>query len=122
MGRDIVSLIEQKRSGFSKGQLRIAKFITENSEKAAFMTASRLGQKAGVSESTVVRFASDLGFEGYPEMRKSLQEMIRNRLTSLQRIEVSKSIIGTKDTLTAILNSDMEKDNADAGHGGQATV
>ncbi len=109
MSRDIVSLIEQKRSGFSKGQLRIAKFITENSEKAAFMTASKLGQKVGVSESTVVRFASDLGFDGYPEMRKALQEMIRNRLTSLQRIEVAKSTIGTKDTLTAIFNADMEK-------------
>ncbi len=109
MGKDIVALIEQKRGGFSKGQLRIAKFITENSEKAAFMTASRLGQKAGVSESTVVRFASELGFEGYPEMRRALQEMIRSRLTSLQRIEVAKTIIGGRDTLTAILNSDMEK-------------
>ncbi len=109
MGRDILSIIEQTRSSFSKGQLRIARFISENSEKAAFMTASKLGQKVGVSESTVVRFASDLGFDGYPEMRKALQEMIRNRLTSLQRIEVSKSIIGTKDSLTAILNSDIEK-------------
>jgi DNA-binding MurR/RpiR family transcriptional regulator len=109
MNRDIISIIEQNRSSYSKGQLRIAKYIIENSEKAAFMTASKLGQKAGVSESTVVRFASELGYEGYPELRRALQEMIRNRLTSLQRIEVAKSIIGTKDTLTAILNSDMEK-------------
>ncbi len=109
MGRDILSLMEQKRGDFSKGQLKIARFIAENSEKAAFMTASKLGQKVGVSESTVVRFASDLGFDGYPELRKALQDMIRNRLTSLQRIEVAKSIMGTKDSLTAILNSDMEK-------------
>jgi DNA-binding MurR/RpiR family transcriptional regulator len=74
MGRDILSIIEQTRSSFSKGQLRIARFISENSEKAAFMTASKLGQKVGVSESTVVRFASELGFDGYPEMRKALQE------------------------------------------------
>jgi DNA-binding MurR/RpiR family transcriptional regulator len=109
MNRDIISIIEQNRSSYSKGQLRIAQFIIENSEKAAFMTASKLGQKAGVSESTVVRFAAELGYEGYPELRSALQEMIRNRLTSLQRIEVSKSIMGNKDTLSAILNADMEK-------------
>ena len=72
------------------------------------MTAAKLGQKVGVSESTVVRFALELGFEGYPEMRKALQEMIRNRLTSVQRIEVAKTVIGGRDALSAILNSDME--------------
>lgn len=108
MERDIISLIETKEVGFSKGQLRIARYIKENSDKAAFMTAAKLGQKAGVSESTVVRFALELGFEGYPEMRKALQEMIRNRLTSVQRIEVAKTVIGTRDPLTAVLNSDME--------------
>lgn len=109
MDRDIISLIEQKRGGFSKGQNRIAKYIIENADKAAFMTASRLGQKTEVSESTVVRFATVLGFSGYPEMRRALQEMIRNRLTSVQRIEVAKTVIGTKNTLATILNSDMEK-------------
>lgn len=108
MDRDIISTIELKQGGFSKGQARIARFITENSDKAAFMTASKLGQKTGVSESTVVRFALELGFEGYPEMRKALQEMIRNRLTSVQRIEVARTVIGSRDTLSAILNSDME--------------
>ena len=108
MERDIISLVETKEAGFSKGQLRIAQYIKENSDKAAFMTAAKLGQKAGVSESTVVRFALELGFEGYPEMRKALQEMIRNRLTSVQRIEVAKTVIGTRDPLTAVLNSDME--------------
>ena len=108
MERDIISLVETKEAGFSKGQLRIAQYIKENSDKAAFMTAAKLGQKAGVSESTVVRFALELGFEGYPEMRKALQEMIRNRLTSVQRIEVAKTVIGTRDPLTAVLDSDME--------------
>lgn len=109
MDRDIISLIEQRRGTFSKGHNRIAKYITENPEKAAFMTASRLGQRAEVSESTVVRFATELGFAGYPEMRRAIQEMIRNRLTSVQRIEAAKTVIGTKNTPATILNADMEK-------------
>ncbi len=108
MEKDITLIIRDKQKGFSKGQHRIARYITENADKAAFMTASKLGQKVGVSESTVVRFALELGFDGYPEMRKALQEMIRNRLTSVQRIEVAKTVIGERDTLAAILNSDME--------------
>lgn len=109
MGKDILAAIEGKKSGFSKGQYRIAKYIEENFDKAAFMTAAKLGKTAGVSESTVVRFASELGFEGYPEMRLALQEMIRNRLTSVQRIEVAKTVMGDKDTFSAVLQSDMEK-------------
>ena len=108
MDKDIIATIEAMRQGFSKGQNRIARYILENTDKAAFMTAAKLGQKADVSESTVVRFALELGFEGYPEMRKALQEMIRNRLTSVQRIEVAKTVIGSRDTLAAILNSDMD--------------
>jgi len=108
MEKDIISIIQEKQRSFSKGQTRIARYVTENADKAAFMTASKLGQKVGVSESTVVRFALELGFEGYPEMRKALQEMIRNRLTSVQRIEVAKTVIGERDTLAAILNSDMD--------------
>ena len=109
MDKDILSLIEASKSGFSKGQLRIASFIEQNFDKAAFMTASKLGETTGVSESTVVRFASELGFEGYPEMRLALQEMIRNRLTSVQRMEVAKNVIGTRDVLTATFQADMEK-------------
>ncbi len=109
MDKDILSLIEESKSKFSKGQLRIAAFIEQNFDKAAFMTASKLGETTGVSESTVVRFASELGFEGYPEMRLALQEMIRNRLTSVQRMEVAKTVIGTRDVLTASFHSDMEK-------------
>lgn len=108
MDKDIIATIETMQHGFSKGQNRIARYVLENTDKAAFMTAAKLGQKADVSESTVVRFALELGYEGYPEMRKALQEMIRNRLTSVQRIEVAKTVIGSRDALAAILNSDME--------------
>ena len=108
MEKDILAVLERKQGTFSKGQLRIARYIMENADKASYMTASKLGQKTGVSESTVVRFALELGYSGYPEMRKALQETIRSRLTSLQRMEVARTVIGTRDPLTAILNSDME--------------
>ena len=108
MEKDILAVLERKQRSFSKGQLRIARYIMENADKASYMTASKLGQKTGVSESTVVRFALELGYAGYPEMRKALQETIRSRLTSLQRMEVARTVIGTRDPLTAILNSDME--------------
>lgn len=94
---------------FSKGQRAIARFITENYDKAAFMTANRLGKTVGVSESTVVRFAMELGFDGYPAMQKTLQEMVVNRLTSVQRIEVANSRIGNQDILSSVIQSDMEK-------------
>ena len=94
---------------FSKGQKRIANFILESYDKAAFMTASRLGKRVGVSESTVVRFAAELGYDGYPDMQKSLQKMIRNRLTSVQRIEVTNDRIGNQDLVSMVLQSDMEK-------------
>ncbi len=109
MDKNILAAIESTDIKFSKGQKRIAKYIIENYDKAAFMTASKLGATVGVSESTVVRFASDLGYDGYPSMRKALQEMIRNRLTSVQRIEVAKDIIGTKDILSSVLAADIDK-------------
>ena len=83
-------------SGFSKGQKRIASYIVGNYDKAAFMTASKLGELSGVSESTVVRFAYELGFEGYPAMQRALQEMIRSRLTSTQRIQAAGSMLSAK--------------------------
>ncbi len=109
MDKDVLSVIMASTDTFSKGQKRIANYILENFDKAAFMTASKLGVIAGVSESTVVRFAADLGYDGYPEMRKALQEMIKNRLTTVQRIEVSKGMIDNKDILTSVLTSDIEK-------------
>ena len=109
MNQDILALIQENINTFSKGQKRIAAFILDSYDKAAFMTASRLGKKVGVSESTVVRFAAELGYDGYPDMQKSLQKMIRNRLTSVQRIEVTNDRIGDQDLVSMVLQSDMEK-------------
>ena len=109
MNQDILALIQENMNTFSKGQKRIAAFILDSYDKAAFMTASRLGKKVGVSESTVVRFAAELGYDGYPDMQKSLQKMIRNRLTSVQRIEVTNDRIGDQDLVSMVLQSDIEK-------------
>lgn len=109
MNRDILNIIQENMSTFSKGQKRIANFILESYDKAAFMTASKLGKRVNVSESTVVRFAAELGYDGYPAMQKSLQKMIRNRLTYIQRIEVTNSRFGDQDVLTSVLQSDIEK-------------
>lgn len=109
MKDDILSILEEREPSFSKGQRRIAGYITESYEKAAFMTASRLGKTVGVSESTVVRFAVELGFDGYPEMQKAMQEMVMNRLTSVQRIEVANDRIGNQDVLTKVLQADADK-------------
>ena len=109
MKRNLIAMIEDGMSGFSKGQKRIANYILNHYDKAAYMTASKMGQLVGVSESTVVRFAIELGFDGYPDMQKSLQELIRMKLTSVQRVEVTNSLIGEGDVLEKILMSDAEK-------------
>ena len=109
MSYDILSTLREKEPTFSKGQKRIARYITEDYDKAAFMTANRLGKTVGVSESTVVRFAVDLGFDGYPSMQKAMQEMVLNRLTSVQRIEVANDRLGDQDVVSTVLRSDMEK-------------
>lgn len=109
MRNDILTMLQEQSSGFSKGQRRIAQYILESYDKAAFMTASRLGKTVGVSESTVVRFAVDLGFEGYPEMQKAMREMVLNRLTSVQRIEVTNDRIGNQDVVSMVMHSDMDK-------------
>ena len=109
MNRDILAVVQESMPTFSKGQRRIANYILESYDKAAFMTASKLGKIVGVSESTVVRFAAELGYDGYPSMQRSLQKMIRRRLNSVQRIEVSNDRIGDHDILSTVLQSDMEK-------------
>lgn len=109
MNRDILSVIQSKMPTFSKGQKLIANYILQSYDKAAFMTASRLGQTVKVSESTVVRFAAELGYDGYPAMQRTLQEMIRNKLTSIQRIEVADDRMGNHDILSMVMHSDMEK-------------
>ncbi len=105
----LLTRIDMKMNGFSKGQKRIALYIVEHYDKAAFMTASKLGETVGVSESTVVRFATEIGYDGYPKLQQAMQEMIRDKLTSVQRIEVTSTRIGEEDVLTSILNQDIDK-------------
>ena len=109
MNTDILGIVQEKFPSFSKGQRRIAQYIIDSYDKAAFLTANKLGKTVGVSESTVVRFAVDLGFDGYPSMQKAMQEMVLNRLTSVQRIEVANDRIGDQDVVTTVLQSDIEK-------------
>ena len=105
---DLITKIQSELPGFSKGQKQIARFILEHYDKAAFMTASRLGVTVGVSESTVVRFATELGYDGYPHLQRALQEMIRNRLTSVQRMEVAGDRMGGRDVLQTVLHADTD--------------
>ena len=109
MSSDILSILHSQAHTFSKGQRLIAKYITEAYDKAAFMTASKLGKKVGVSESTVVRFAVELGYDGYPSMQKAMQEMVLNRLTSVQRIEVANDRMEGQDVISTVLRADGEK-------------
>ena len=105
---DLITKIQSELPGFSKGQKQIARFILEHYDKAAFMTASRLGVTVGVSESTVVRFATELGYDGYPHLQRALQEMIRNKLTSVQRMEVAGDRMGGRDVLQTVLHADTD--------------
>ena len=109
MANDIESRILAKQSGFSKGQKKIAAVILENYDKAAYMTAARLGELVSVSESTVVRFAIELGYSGYPELQHAVQELVRTKLTSNQRIQISNQRLGRGDVLDSVLNADVAK-------------
>lgn len=109
MEKNILSQISADNVKLSKGQRLIARYISDNYDKAAFMTAGKLGRTVGVSESTVVRFATELGYEGYPEMRKALQELVRNRLTSVQRIAAAREMMDSANVLKSVMGSDMEK-------------
>lgn len=111
MPMDLLAVIERKMPTFSKGQKLIGRFITQHYDKAAFMTASRLGDTVGVSESTVVRFATEVGFEGYPQLQKNLQEIIRNRLTTVQRMDIIDGQIGGEDILSSVLSRVLTQDS-----------
>lgn len=106
---DLLKEIQARLDTFSKGQKLIANFIINNYDQAAYMTASRLGKSIGVSESTVVRFAIEVGFDGYPALQRALQELIRTKLTATQRIAVTNTRIGQGDLLEKVLMSDMDK-------------
>ena len=109
MEKNLFALINEKMPGLSKGHKLIANYILEQYEKAAFMTAQKLGKTVGVSESTVVRFASELGFEGYPEFQRGLQDFMKSKLTAVQRIEVTSEQLSSGDILRQVLNLDIDK-------------
>ena len=109
MKRNLLGEIQQRMPGFSKSQKIISNYILKNYDKAAYMTASKLGSTVNVSESTVVRYAIELGFDGYPEFQHSLQEIVRTKLTSFQRMEVTNNLIGDGDVLSKVLMSDIDK-------------
>ncbi len=109
MEKDLFTLINEQMDSLSKGHKLIASFMLEHYDKAAFMTAQKLGRTVGVSESTVVRFASMLGFDGYPALQRSLQELMRNKLTAVQRIEVTNDSLSGEDVLKQVLTRDIEK-------------
>jgi DNA-binding MurR/RpiR family transcriptional regulator len=108
MKRDILRTIEENMDGFSKGQRQIARYLLTHYDKAAYMTAAKLGSEVNVSESTVVRFVMELGYAGYPEFQKALQELIRTKLTSFQRMEVTNHLIGDGDVLEKVLMTNVE--------------
>ncbi len=108
MNSQLSERIRKGSAGFSKGQRSIAKYIEEHADKVAFMTAAKLGQAVGVSESTVVRFAVEIGYSGYPELQQAMQEMIRNKLTSVQRLERTSSNIAPEQLLDAVLDQDID--------------
>ena len=108
MAESFQNRVESVYGGLSKGHKKIADFIKNNYEKASFMTAAKLGKTVGVSESTVVRFATNIGFDGYPELQKYLQEMVKNHLTSVQRMEVAASRYESGDFVDKVFSADVE--------------
>lgn len=104
---DLLVRIRQQYILLSKSHKKIADYVLENYDKVAFMTASTLGKKVDISESTVVRFAGSLGYEGYPELQRELQESIKNKLTTVQRFEMSKGQ-NDSDCLAKVMMSDIE--------------
>ena len=106
---DLLNRINKKYSTMSKGQKLLATYITDNYDKAVFLTAAKMGEIVGVSESTVVRFAMSLGYKGYPEFQKALEELVRNKLNSVQRMEVTYGRISQSAILETVLQSDSDK-------------
>lgn len=106
---EVLKRIEENYKGFSKRQKLIADYILNNYDKAAFLTAAKLGNAVGVSESTVVRFATELGYKGYPGFQKALEELVRTKLNSIQRMEVTYGRITQSEILESVLNSDIDK-------------
>ena len=105
--QDMIQRLNLSGSRLSKSHRRIAEYILQHYDKAVFMTAAKLGEMVNVSESTVVRFAVALGYEGYPELQQARQELVRHRLTATQRFEMS-SDISQEEVLSTVLKADMQ--------------
>lgn len=118
MNSQLSERIRLKSPGFSKGQRRIAKYIEDHADQVAFMTASKLGLTVGVSESTVVRFATEIGYSGYPALQQAMQEMVRSKMTSVQRLERTSKNVPPEQLLDAVIDQDIDilrrtKENVD---------
>lgn len=106
---DLLNRINKNYSKMSKGQKLLATYITDNYDKAVFLTAAKMGDVVGVSESTVVRFAMSIGYKGYPEFQKALEELVRHKLNSVQRMDVTYGRISQSEILETVLKSDADK-------------
>ena len=106
---ELLKKIDERYAKLSKGQKKLADYIREDYDKAAFLTAAKMGEVVGVSESTVVRFATTLGYKGYPEFQKALEELVRTKLNSIQRMKVTYGRISHGEILDSVLQSDIEK-------------
>lgn len=106
---DLISRINKHFAKMSKGQKKLAGYILANYDKAVFMTAAKMGKTVGVSESTVVRFASLLGYKGYPEFQKELENLVQEKLNSIERIEVASGNMSRQEVLEKVLTADAEK-------------
>lgn len=107
--QDVIVRIEEKYTSMSKSHKAIAGFIKEHYDQAVFMTAAKLGEELSVSESTVVRFASGLGYEGYPEFQKALADWVKNKLSNVQKMDVKYANHSQSEILTSVLEADIEK-------------
>ncbi len=109
MDSDLIKHIRKCMPEMSKSHKMIAAYIIDHPDSAAYLTATKLGSATGVSESTVVRFAIELGFKGYPEMQRSLKNLVRSSMTSVQRVAAADTLMSDGDVLEKIMNSDAEK-------------
>lgn len=107
-GKKLISDIQYQYPRLSKGQKLIAQYILSNYDKVAFMTACKLGETVGVSESTVVRFANTLGYSGYPKLQEALQEVIKNKLTTVQRVDMDNEYSDDSKILSKVLKGDVD--------------
>ena len=109
MNNELLQKLDEKYTRLSKGQKKLADYIRQEYDKAAFLTAAKMGEVVGVSESTVVRFAMTLGYKGYPEFQKALEELVRTKVNSIQRMEVTYGRISQGEILASVLQSDIDK-------------